>query len=165
MDDFLRDLALVALGAMLTLIVSIGLKFIERALDRRDRRQRRERLQAMLYEEVEQIAEMLDIDLHPKKITISGGPLAGSVLTDLSAPLERLRDVSRTKVLFEAYSGQLIWLQGYLPNAVVRFYVRLPGYVERLEEAAESGDEEKWEAVRTTAYHHAEALKSELSQS
>lgn len=163
-EELARDLALIVTGATLTLIASVCVKLIERAFERRDHDAQRERLRVMLSEEVEQIAEMLDVDLRPRQQRLGSGLLEGALLTDLEAPLKRLGDVARNKILFESYSSQLIWFEGYLPNSLVKFYSRLPGYVDRLEHAAKTQDENEWEAERIKAYGHAEALKYDLSQ-
>ncbi len=160
----LRDLVILIIGASLALASTVFVDWRNRKRKEHEKEEQKRKLATLLIEEVERIAELLDVDLQPNHLEISNGPLQGAKLLDLRSPLRRLRDMVRTRSLFEAYSDRLIWFDGYLPNSIAKFHERIIGYSESLEEAAQRHDEEAWEKIRQQAYQHAESLKFELRQ-
>lgn len=127
-------------------------------------RQRLDRLLQILYEEVEQLAELIDVDLSildSEELDFALGFGKGSEEYDgrLRSTIARLQE---NRTIYDSQAPRFLDLPGYLPNSLVRFYTRLQVNCGRMLAAIEEGDLEKIRKMRSDSLDEAEVLKRDL---
>lgn len=158
----IENLGGVALGGLIGFLSAIGVEAVRRAWDVRDRRKKLNRLLKLLFEEVEQLAELLAIDLR----TADGGlPITGvggkEEDTQVRATIARLKE---NRTIYESQAERFLELPGYLPNALVRFYTRLEINCAHMLSALDKRDWSRVSELRDLSSHEAESLKIELRE-
>lgn len=149
------------LGGTIGFASSVGILLLRFRREDQAKAKRRARLGRLLYEEVEQAAELLAIDLKiPTPVPLE------VLLDDEGDNARRFRNAVQrirvSRVIFEAHSGELIDLPGYTPNAVVRFYNRLQLHCGALDQAIDDQNIDAVEKHRDAALEEAKILKVEL---
>ncbi|MCG7948697.1 MAG: hypothetical protein N0C84_20365 [Candidatus Thiodiazotropha taylori] len=154
----------VAVGGLIGFLSAYGMEAIKRYWETKDRKERVQRLLVLLYEEVEQLAELLDIDLgilESNKLDsiIEFGRNTEEYDGKLKTTLDRLQ---KNRTIYESQANNLLELPGYLPNALVRFYSRLQVNCTKMHDAIINGNIEQLKKLRTLSLTEAESLKHDL---
>lgn len=160
----LNDLLGVGLGGLIGFMSAYGLEAIKRRWETKANRRRLDRLLDILYEEVEQLAELIDVDLSlldSEEIDFILGFGKGTAEFDgkLRAVIERLQE---NRTIYDSQATSFLDLPDYLPNALVRFYTRLQVNCGRMLTAIDEEDIEAIREIRSMSLVEAEALKSDL---
>lgn len=127
--------------------------------DVKEKSERTKRIARVLYEELEQAAELLAIDLD-----IGHKAPSHEHREHLVQTIKRIR---RCNVFFNAHVQDLIELPNYIPNALVRFHGRLPNHCDAMHDAIDdflTSDLKKFEQHRQLALSEAESLKLDLRE-
>ena len=156
MTRFILDLALVLLGAGIAFASSMGMQAILHNREKKEKRIYAKRLALTICNEVEQIAEQLDVDMRYENISKPG-------LTK-ERMIRKLKELELYRNFFDAHKSELLILSDYNPNAIVKFYVRLNFYIQDMGIAAHKSDYTMWERVREQALFEAENLKLSLRE-
>mgnify|MGYP001256710412 CR=1 FL=1 len=158
----MENLIGVALGGLIGVASAIGMEKWRESRNATTRRMQIKRLLELLYEEVEQLAELLAIDLDAGdgSLPVSGADdKAGAA--QVRAAIDRLRD---NRNIYESQAGKFLELPGYVPNRLVRFYTRLEVNCGRMIKALNQRDFIKIAELRDASLGEAEALKIELRE-
>lgn len=149
-----ENLAGVALGGVIGFLSGIGVEALRRFWVAQDNRRRLNRLLKLLFEEVEQLAELLAIDLG----TVEDGAVSDAQLRAIIARLQENRTI------YESQAERFLELPGYLPNALVRFYTRLQINCMHMESALDDGNLHRVRELRDLSSHEAESLKVNIRE-
>jgi hypothetical protein len=159
----------VLVGAILGFVSAAILEFIRHCNTqnavKKTRKAKLQRLLKMLYFEIEQICEILDIDA--RALPQDDDAVFEDVFDERppasrpywSKKLRALEPLPQLRGVYDAYQGELIELPDYLPNQLVKFHARVPTITARMREAASSDELEVWEENRVKLYTEGEALK------
>lgn len=118
----------------------------------------------VLYEEVEQLAELLAVDLGVVERSDLGSLLEfGRRGEDHDGWIKAtIRRIEQNRTVFDSQAPRLLELPGYLPNQLVRFHARLQVNCGRMLDAVNSGDLTGIRDLRETSQGEAEMLKTDL---
>lgn len=163
-DVTLEGLGGVALGGIIGLLSGAGLEVLRRTWKAQDDRRRINRLLQLLFEEVEQLAELLAIDLGMIEAQTDRSLAPYEMLSEAKdrqarAAIKRLQE---NRTIYESQAGRFLELPGYLPNALVRFYTRLQVNCARMLRALDEGNLPRVMELRDVALHEAESLKIDI---
>lgn len=125
----------------------------------KEKSERSKRIARVLFEELEQAAELLaiDLDVGHKQPSIERHEHL----------IQTVKRVRRCNVFFNAHVQDLIEIPNYIPNALVRYHGRLPNHCDAMNDALGSFvsiNLEKFEKHRHLALSEAEALKLDLRE-
>ena len=150
----------VVLGGFIGFLSAVGVESVRRVWVVRDRRTKLNRLLTLLFEEVEQLAELLAIDL----TAADGGLPVNSVGgKEEDIPIrETLARLREHRTIYESQAERVLELPGYLPNALVRFYTRLEINCAHMLSALDQRDWARVRELRDLSSYEAESLKIEL---
>lgn len=154
----------VLVGGGIGFLSAFGLEALKRRWDKDDQRARINRLLEILYEEVEQLGELIDIDLGVVEnrelefLSGFGGGL-GEHDEKLRESISRLRE---NRTIFETQAGRLLELPEYLPNTLVRFYSRLQVNCSRMLETIDTANIIELRKIRHELLVEIQSLKSDL---
>lgn len=155
-----ENLGGVALGGLIGFLSAIGVEALRKTWEVRDRRTRLNRLLKLLFEEVEQLAELLAIDLQTADGGVPGTGVGNKEEeTRIRATIARLKE---NRTIYESQAESFLELPGYLPNALVRFYTRLAINCTHMLSALDQRDWSRLEELRDLSSHEAESLKIEI---
>lgn len=158
----LENLVGVAIGGVIGFLSGIGVESLRRLWDQQDGRTRRNRLLQLLFEEVEQLAELLDVDLGAVALDGAGSDTdQEGHRGQVRATIARLQE---NRTIYESQAERFLELPGYLPNALVRFYTRLQISCVRMMGALDDGDFPRLRDLRNMSLQEAEALKLDLRE-
>lgn len=156
----LENLGGVALGGVIGFLSGVGVEALRRLWAAQDSRTRLNRLLQLLFEEVEQLAELLAVDLGTvEEDAAKSEPDREEHDGQVRATIARLQE---NRTIYESQAERFLELPGYLPNALVRFYTRLQINCVRMLAALDDGDLPKLRDRRDLSLHEAEALKMDL---
>lgn len=160
------NLIAVAVGGVIGFMSACGLEALKRHWKAKEDRRRVKRLLEILYEEIEQLGELIDVDLGLVESDDLDFVLGyGKGLEDydgkLRATIARLQD---NRTIFESQAEHLLDLPGYLPNALVRFYSRLQVNCGRMLGAVSEGNLERIRELRSLSLTEVQALKVGLKE-
>jgi hypothetical protein len=160
------DLVGVGIGGTIGSMSAYGLEALKRYWRSKDDRRRIDRLLEVLYEEVEQLAELIDVDLGLVEscdldFILEFGKGSGENDGKLRATIARLQD---NRTIYNSQAERFLDLPEYLPNALVRLYTRLQVNCDRMLGAIDKGDLEKIRELRSLSLAEAEALKIDLKR-
>lgn len=160
----LGDLFGVCVGGLIGFLSACGLESLKRRWIRKDRACQLDRLIQLLYEEVEQLAELIDIDLglvESEELDFVLGFGKGLEEFDgkLRATLARLQE---NRTIYSSQANHFLDLPAYLPNSLVRFYTRLQVNCGRMQIALDEGDLTRIRSFRSQSSIEAESLKADL---
>ena len=160
----IEDFYSVGVGGIIGFLAAFGMESVKRYWNKQDNEKRIKRLLELLYEEVEQLAELLDVDLG----LVEGDDL-DSILEfgrgteehdgKLKATISRLQ---KNRTIYESQADKLLELPGYLPNSLVRFYSRLQVNCSKMHDAIIDNNLEQIQELRTLSLTEALALKQDL---
>lgn len=144
---------------------ALGMEWIRRLWSLKQRKKRTKRLAVLLYEEVEQVAELLDVDLaildSEELDFILGFGRDDKYFHQINDAILRLE---QNRTIFDAYATELLELPGYLPNSLVRFFNRMKANCGRMKAGLEDGDLKRLRALRVISNEEAELIKFDLRQ-
>ncbi len=162
----MADLIGVVVGGLVGFLSAYGMEELKRRAEKKEDCKRIARLTEILYEEVEQLAELLAVDL-----AIVDSDELGFILDygrgteeydgKINAVIGRLRENTR---IYDSQASSLLGLPGYLPNAMVRFYSRLEVNCGKMGEAVIRGDASLISELRQLLLVEAEVLKGDLKK-
>ncbi len=161
-----NDLVAVIAGALIGFISAYGLEARKRQWKAKDDRQRLDRLLQIIHEEVEQLAELLDVDLglvesSELDFVLEFGKGLEEYNGKLRATITRLQE---NRIIYTSQSERFLELPEYLPNTPVRFYTRLLVNCGRMLGAIDDGNLERIRELRSLSLTEAENLKMELKR-
>lgn len=122
------DIVSLLLGAAIAFISALAIQFVQRHWTKRDRIRRIKRLARLLYEEIEQAAEIIAIDLDLNGQFLLTGD-------EIEQKLSLVGRLERCNVVFHAHTNELLDLPDTIPNALSRFHGRLAVLCARMEKA------------------------------
>lgn len=162
--DGLSEFVAVVLGGAIALGSSFIMERWKWRHERAEAREQTKRLIGVLYEEVEQLAELLDVDLGVVEREDLGSIMEfGRGGEDRDGWIKAtIRRIEKNRTVFESQAPRLLELPGYLPNQLVRFHARLQVNCGRMLDAVDSEDLNRIRDLRETSYSEAEVLKSDL---
>ncbi len=154
----------VAVGGVIGFASAIGMEALKRFWESRDEKKRISRLLELLYEEVEQLAELLEIDLgmvesDELEFVVEFGRGKEDYDGKLLSAISRLKN---NRTIYESQASRLLDLPGYLPNSLVKFYSRLQVNSLKMHDAILSKDISKLQELRSLSLAEAESLKHDL---
>jgi hypothetical protein len=154
----------VAVGGLIGFFSAFGMEYLKRRWETKDKKENVSRLLELLYEEVEQLAELLDVDLglvesEDLGIILEFGRGTEEYDGKLKSVIERLQ---KNRTIYESQAKMLLDLPGYLPNALVRFYSRLQVNCAKMHDAIISGNFNSIKDLRKQSLNEAEVLKHDL---
>lgn len=151
----------VIIGAFLGFAFTEASAYFRRLRERRNEKTKNTKLARLLYEEIEQVAELLEVDLQlPTHTPLS--EVFNETHRQRDTYLAAIERAKSSNVMFEAYLDQLIALPNPIPNQLVRFHVRLSAHADQMAEAYVSGSTNTYQELRAVSLTEAKALKSEL---
>ncbi len=163
--DFENFLA-VFVGGCIGFLSGYGMEAIKRRWEKEEANRRVTRLIEILYEEVEQLAELIEIDLGWVEDTSIDFSLGFH--DDLREYETKLRDTIRrlqvNRTIFDSQADHLLELPEYLPNSLVRFYSRLNVNCGRMLSCISDSEIEKIREIRELSCIEAQALKVDLKK-
>lgn len=122
------------------------------------------RLARVIYEEVEQSAEILSIDINIDKDFFNN-----KSDNDVNRIKEKINFVIKNNVMFKSNSDRIIMFKGYLPNSITKFYLNCENKGGELlyffNTSFSRGGEsnyENYKSLRLSLEIEAEALKADL---
>lgn len=154
----------VAVGGLIGFFSAIGMEYLKRHWETKDKKENISRLLELLYEEIEQLAELLDVDLGLVESEDLGFILEfGRGTEEYDGKLKSVIDrLQKNRTIYESQANKLLDLPGYLPNALVRFYSRLQVNCGKMHDAILSENFELIQELRTQSLNEAEVLKNDL---
>lgn len=162
----LESMVPVIVGGGIGFFSAIGVEALRRHWKAKDNRKRIDRLLQILYEEVEQLGELIDIDLgvveNEEFSFLSGfGGGLGKYDEKIRATISRLQ---KNRIIFESQAEKLLELPEYLPNSLVRFYSRLQVYCGRMLETIDEAEITELRQIRGKLSVEVNALKRDLKR-
>lgn len=161
-----ENLLAVLAGGCIGFLSGYGMEAIKRRWNKRETKRRIARLIEILYEEVEQLAELIEIDLgwvENTDIDFTKG-----FHGDLREYEIRLRDtikrLQENRTIFDSQANHLLELPEYVPNALVRFYSRLHVNCGRMLACINDSDIERIREIREQLRIEAQSLKIDLKK-
>lgn len=160
----LEKFVLAIAGGLIGFLSASGMETIKRRLDSKKHKEKVNRLIEILYEEIEQIAELLEVDLSiienndPDYFLEfgKGGNKYDGKITSIIARLQNNR------IIFESHASKLLDLPDYLPNSLARFHNRLQVNCTKMLDAVADGDETVLHEYRSISISEVQALKHDL---
>jgi len=160
----INNLISVAAGGIIGFMAAFGMEALKRSWSKKDNKEKVSRLLELLYEEVEQLAELLDIDLGIVENNDLDSILDFGRDTEhdgkLKSTISRLQN---NRTIYESQANKLLELPGYLPNSLVRFYSRLQVNCSKMYESISDNNLEQLQNIRSQSLIEAVALKNDLN--
>ena len=154
----------VAVGGVIGFAGAFGMEALKRFWQSKEKKRLISRLLELLYEEVEQLAELLDVDLgivesNELGFVVEFGRGKEEYDGKLLSAISRLKN---NRTIYESQASRLLELPGYLPNALVRFYSRLQVNSLKMHDAVLNKDISQLQEIRSLSLAEAESLKHDL---
>ncbi|MEZ9536881.1 hypothetical protein AB4160_01605 [Shewanella sp. 10N.286.51.B8] len=152
----------VLIGGVIGFVSALGMEEYKRFIAEKEKSKTLKRLLVLLYEEVEQISELLSIDLKNFEMCCGSGLDNHDKLHEKERIESVIKRLKHNHIIYESQSERLLTIPSYLPNSLIRFHTRLAVNTDKMLDLLKIEDEEKLKEIINLSSIESESLKKDI---